>query len=650
MTGQIPEASQPEELSAAPGWASWARIIVLGVLCSAAGALWARQAQIIHRTCHVAESVPPLSAVAALLFLLALKPVLRALGRRAGLSQNEILCAYAFVCVAVTIGFIGMFRQILGLLATFQYAPDTDSTVRAMRPHLLPWLAPTDSETIRMLWESSEGAGVPWGKWLVPLASLGGILLLFYLTCTFMMGLFYRRWSREERLRFPVAEIALELAGDDQERGLGKLARNQWFWVGCIMALLFNLAYIIPAIFEWRIPSVQFDFNSLQPPHPWNAGAPGPYFRLNPIIFGLGFLVSMDVLLTIWLSVVVIKLEAVVLAHFGVRAGYGGPLFLMSRQQGVGGYLALALIMAWVARRHIAAAVKDIVKPGRLASGAPGRGTLLGFVIGVGLLFALFDRAGMVWWLAGVFLVLLLVRVLVMARVRAQAGIPNIYLHVFEARTMLWLLGGATLALAGEKSIAAMILLSFLIRCTLVTPHIADGFRISEVTGFGYWRWIVLTGAAVATGFVLATITQLTAIYDHGFLSLGQHLATWPANQIVSGAALQTPLEPTRLAVAGTGFLTTVILAVCQRTLYWFPFSPVGFVVACAIGDYICGPIFFAWFLKRATLKYGGGPAFRAARTMCIGLVFAHLAIAALWGLLGAFDLPPTRRYAIGFW
>jgi hypothetical protein len=105
-----------------------------------------------------------------------------------------------------------------------------------------------------------------------------------------------------------------------------------------------------------------------------------------------------------------------------------------------------------------------------------------------------------------------------------------------------------------------------------------------------------------------------------------------------------------RMAIAGLGFVTTMGLAVLQRAFYWFPFNSLGFVVACAIGDYVCGPVFFAWLLKKLTLKYGGGPAYRAARGFCIGLVFAHLSIAAVWGVLGAFDFPPTRRYAIGFW
>ena len=632
------------------GWGGWAKILGIGLICSAVGSLWAQYAQLIHRTSHIAESVPPLSAVVALILLLALKPVSQFIRRRSPVAQNEILCIYAFVCLAVTIGFIGLYRQVLGLLTSLVYTEAFDTTVQYVKPYLPGWLIPTDPEVVRQLWEGSEGEGVPWAEWLVPLACLGAIFVIFYFTCTCMIGFFHQRWSRDERLRYPVAEVALEMVGSPTKSGFSCLAGNHWFWVGALLAIVFNLVYIIPAIGNWTIPRVQFDFNELGMKPPWDAGRPGPYFRFNPIVFGLGFLVSVDVLLSIWVFVIVMKLEAVLIAYFGVPSGWGGPLFLMSRQEGMGAYVALVLIMIWAGRRYFAAALKDCVGLGSLQAGAPGRGTVAGFLIGVGLMLFIFSKCGMVMWFAVLFLAVLLVRVLAMARVRAQAGIPNIYLHVFEVRSMMWLLGGATLASAGESTVAGLVFMAFLFNCTYITPYLADGFRISEVTGFGYRRWILLSTLAVVTGFVLASVSHLTAIYDHGFGMLGQRPSSWPANYVVAGATQGTPAEPMRLAIAAGGFLTTMLLAVFQRAYYWFPFSPVGFVVACAIGDYVCGPAFMAWALKKAVLKYGGGPAYRAARAVCIGLVFTHLAAAAIWGILGAFDFEPTRRYAIGFW
>lgn len=464
----------------------------------------------------------------------------------------------------------------------------------------------------------------------MPLLTLGGIFLIFYLTCACLIGLFHRRWSREEKLRYPVAEVAVELVGDS-DGGVGMGVRNRWFWLGCVLALLFSLVYIVPACFGWKIPPVQFDFNALRPPPPWDAGAPGPYFRLNPILFGLGFLVSLNVLLTVWVGVVIINLEAVIANYFGVPYW---TLFLTSKQEGVGAYVALMIVMVWACRKYIFGALKDVVGGGRPEEYAPGKWTLVGLFVGYSLLLFIFRKSGMVTWFGGIFLFMLLVRVLVMARVRAQAGIPNIYLHVFEARSMMWLLGGTALAVAGESTVAGLVFMSFLINCTFLTPYLADGFKISELTGWGYGRWIVLASIAVVVGFALAGCMQLGAMYEYGLGNLGDRLRTWPVNHIVSSAHQARAVEGVRLALAGTGFVTTALLAVLQRSFYWFPFSPLGFVVACAIGDYVGGIFFIVWLLKWGVLKYGGGPAYNSTRLVCIGIVVGHLAIAAAWGCL----------------
>ena len=78
-----------------------------------------------------------------------------------------------------------------------------------------------------------------------------------------------------------------------------------------------------------------------------------------------------------------------------------------------------------------------------------------------------------------------------MAWLRAQAGVPTIYLHIFEARSFVWLIGGGALAAACESTVAGLIFVSFLLRCSYLTPYQADGFRILEETGFDYRRWII---------------------------------------------------------------------------------------------------------------------------------------------------------------
>lgn len=648
MSSEETDSPDQNSIPEQPGQCSWARVLVLGTLCSVLGVWWEQQAQLIKGTCYIAESVPPLSAIAGLLFLLALRPCLDRLGPVLQFTRQEILATYAFTCVSVTIGFINLYRKVIALTTAPLYLDEHDKTVQAMRPHLPDWLVPKDPDVIEGLWQGTRGEGVPWGEWLVPLACIGGIFVLFYFTSSLLIGLFYRRWASDEKLRYPVAELAVELVGTDRMSGFASLARSQGFWAGAIIALVFNLCYIIPALNpDWNVPPPQFDFGWLWPGDPWKAGGPGPWFRLNPVVFGLGFLVPLDVLLTIWVSMLIMKIEAVIAYAFGAPFW---PLFHINEQQGIGGYLALSLVMLWAARRYIGHALVGRFRAGAREPFAPGGLTLAGLVAGIAALLLILGSSGMVWWFAAIFLGLVLVRVLVMARIRSQAGIPNIYLHTIGITTFGYMLGGKVLAAAGAASVVALVLMSFLFSCTFVTPHLADGFRLAEVSRLGYRRWIWLSLAAVVVGFVLASVFQLSAMYEYGFLNLRETPSLWQANYVLSTAREAKGAETIRLAIIGGGAATTGLLALLQRLYHWFPLNPVGFVIATAIGRYIGGPMLVVWAIKLAILKLGGGQAYKGLRRAGIGLAFTHLAITSLWAFLGALDFPPTRRYIIGFW
>ena len=96
----------------------------------------------------------------------------------------------AFICIAFTIGFIGLYRQVIGKLTGYIYGDQEDITIRFVQPHLPTWLVPHDEEAILALWESSF-EGVPWRAWLVPLFALGGTFTLFYLVTAFLIGMFH---------------------------------------------------------------------------------------------------------------------------------------------------------------------------------------------------------------------------------------------------------------------------------------------------------------------------------------------------------------------------------------------------------------------------------------------------------------------------
>ena len=150
-----------------------------------------------------------------------------------------------------------------------------------------------------------------------------------------------------------MAELAMEIADDGRQNGFSELFSSHAFWLGSIGAVIFNFFYIIPALQpDWTVPAQYFDFNTLMPIGSWRAGAPGPYFRYNQIFFGLGFFYSKDVLLTILVTVIITKLEAVTAIASGVPFW---PLFSFRYQQGLRAYIGLFLVMLLAAGSRLRA-------------------------------------------------------------------------------------------------------------------------------------------------------------------------------------------------------------------------------------------------------------------------------------------------------
>jgi len=631
--------------------------ILLCLLFTTIGAFWIRAAIYPHVSSGMCEAVPPIPAVAVLVFLLLLRGVLGFVSRRFNLTRQQIITVYAFVSISVAISGMQLYRNVPGILAGARRVLDPDypenEVLIEINKCVPAWLAPTNEQAVHEFWYSSPTGDVPWSHWMVPLLSIGLILALFYLVVICMLRLVYARWSKEERLIFPVAEFALEMVEGKDESSVGRRAsfRYTLFWVGAFAALLINLRYIIPSMQPgWRMSAWWVDVGSLVKDPPFNAMGSLLLRIYPPVILGLAFLVPMDILFSIWFFTLLLKVEAILLCQAGMDAR---GLRDMSRLHGFGGYVAIAVASVVAARRHIGAALRRVF--GRSPVLDPveaGRWTVLLLVGGTIGLLLLMVQAGMFLGMAIAYLGMVLVCSLASARIRAQAGVPNVYMQLGGPQDLIWLFGGAFLTYGGFPGIAAMAILTILFHAASLAPHHADCLRMAERSGLGVRRWAVIAMLGVIVGLVLANLTHMTALYEHGALNAGtagQGYMTRTSRPLVNAMRQGKGPDGPSVAMAGVGGLVTAALA-CMRRFPGFPLHPVGYVVACAKGSSLFLPIFLAWFCKWFLLKYFGGKAHRKARDFFLGLAMGHMTIAAVWGVLSAFGWAPTERYYFLFW
>jgi hypothetical protein len=621
----------------------------LCLVFSTIGAFWLKWATFPNVAAALCEAVPPIPAIATLVFLVLLGAVLKRIAPRLKLAAVQIITVYAFVSVSVSIGFLNLYRRALAWTNTPLYIGEQNTSIARITEYMPSWLAPGNEVVIEQFWQGR--AEVPWEHWLVPMLCLGGMFLAFYVITICLLRIFYKRWSQEERLIYPVAEFALSLVEDKGgRRERGTIFASGVFWWGCAIALVFNIFYIIPSLHPTMpLPPTYIDASRYFTGHPWNKIGMWQ-IRLNPIIFGLGYLVSLDVLLSIWVSFLFIKLQTVFLAARGTS---GGDLFGLGGQMGIGAYLAITFTIFYAARRYVWKALKTLL-PGRGRPEDPmeaGRWTVVMLIAGVvGLTYAMVS-AGIVFWVALVFLAMIVIRGLVMARVRAQGGMPLIYFHVGGMRDLVWLLGGTTLAAAGMRTTAGLVFLGFLASLTYLAPHHADAFKLAERSKLGTRRWVPLAILAVVVGLILVNVTHLPAFYDYGatnIASVGSPRA-WDKVPAITATLRASSPNWFKISMAGEGAILTGVLTYMRR-FYWFPLHPLGYVIACAIGYRVFAPIFAVWFIKWSVLKYFGGRIHKKTRKLMIGIVLGHFTIAAILAVLAVFGWPPTERYFIGFW
>jgi hypothetical protein len=610
--------------------------LIISLILTLLTGVWVRQSEIRVLATQVTESVPAIPALAALVVLVPLNLLLRRIAKHLPfvrpLAQAEVLTIFLFVAVASTMMGIGVVQFLLALISTAFYK--TIAGAPELWPHFPKWLMPTDPDVLRQLFERAPDARIPWDHWLLPGLCWMGFFVVFAWTLYSLMRLFYEGWSEDERLSFPLVSLPLEMT-----ENADAFYRNRLMWLGFALAAAYNGVNILHALVP-SVPPIGKSWPLLPATiaAPWDALQPLA-LHLRPEIIGLGFQVSTEVSLTIWLGFLLIKLAAVTARGMGYE-----PNGLYTLEQGMGAYLVLAVTLAWAARKRIAA-----------QSGTAWR--LLG---GVGLSGAFLIGAGIAPWVAGVFLALVLAVTLVYGRIRAQTGVPMVWLFPYQMPkdVMLYTLGGAAFAPAGPASAAAWTLFAFLSRgyfATAVAGYQIEGMEIARRERIPRRDILVTILTAVALGFAVGLYHHLESYYRFGALHLrgdiwGSSLATYEVQTALSILHSPAPPDLTRIAATGAGGVTAFLLSLLSLRFVGFPLNAIGYAMTCCFGGVLWFSFFFVWLVKVALLRYGGMRLYKQAVPLFTGLALGHFATAGIfWGLVGAFSGEAVQGYNVFF-
>ena len=589
--------------------------------------------------------------------LLVLLVLLRRLG--AGwlrLEESELLGCYLMTAVGLPLAAGGYTHYLLPGLVTgfFQFSDPAGGYYPFLK--LIPdWMVPGREGSPVVDGFFQGRTAVPWDAWVLPLMAWAGLAIAFCSAMWGCMTLLRKRWLEEERLRLPLTELPLTLALSGWE-----LLRSRALAAGAaVPVLIYGINGLHHYhVFPTEIP-LSFNFEEVLTEKPWSALAPLTSrfeFTVLPFLVGIAYLLSVEVAFSTWFFYLLTRaqlLAAELLGRTGdqgVFVGLGGqwrewPNFTPHlHAQARGGLLCLAVLSLWAARRALADAW------GRaLRSRCMERWGLVCLTGGsAGLLFWGHSAGLSLTW-GTIFVLLLLLTAIGMARLRLDAGLPVVSVY-FLVPNLLFFARGTGPGVFSPSEYVAFAFLNLLSYSGIaaVTMLHVEGWKMSSSLRAGAGH----IGAAVAVGLLAGLAcgfwSMLELVYDPGIFTLDRHGGARSTARLgryynylyyESGTRAAGP-DLIRMGAVAMGFAFTAVLSFLRILFTQLPFHPAGFVYGTGIGYLIWGSALTGWAVKVLIVRYGGAAQYRRLRPFFMGLILGDLLMRTVWAAVSLLGEP----------
>ena len=409
-----------------------------------------------------------------------------------------------------------------------------------------------------------------------------GLVFFAYLCLT---ALIRRQWSDHEKLAFPLAQLPLEIIGEDGGRSF--FADSKVRLGAAVPVVIYGLNWLHQVTPGTPALPLSLVLNDYATAPPWNQVA---YTPLVCSFAALGFfyLLPLDILFSLWFFFFLTRLEQGVGVSFGMEMPHMPTTWLpvFEGYQIIGAYLVLVGSFLWAARPHLRriwGAVRGIGGGGDDAGELlPYRAAfwgLLGSLVGLCVIMTLMGASP---WLSVLEIVCVIFVIgLVMARSTAEAGMLMTE-TTFQPYDLYRLAGNLHGLGPANLTVLAFVdhLLSHDQRGLLLTG-LLDGARLGDRLNLRRRSLALTAVVAILCAVAVAVPLQLILAYKIGAL----HMDTWmmqgsPLVQYRVNAAI---LQGNSAATAGSwqiptfflvGIVVTLFLTVMRARYFWWPLHP----------------------------------------------------------------------------
>ena len=564
-----------------------------------------------------------------MLLALFVNPALRALRRGRGLSRSEILVVAAMGLAGAMVPGFSLMTTLLGTISVPYYLATPENQWSAFfHIHMPDWIAPSNrGGTMRMLFEGlpSRDAPIPLGAWAGPLSWWMALVGAFAFASMCLMVILRRQWVEYERLVYPLAQVAADMAGDAREGGpFPGFMRTRAFKFGFAAATLV-MTWNMMSHFAPGFPEIPLGI-----PSRWTSffkGFPSLHTTINFYTIGFAYLANLDVLFSIWFFHFLAMWEVFAFGRLGVGGISGGAAVSW---QSIGALCTLVVWGLWTARKHLRRVFRGALHPSTddAQEILSYRTAVSGGALSLVFIIAWFYNSGMGLLLATVLVLLFFITYLGIARVVAQSGLLYVSSPMFPQTAILRTVGPA--AIPGRAMTA--LAFSFALRNDgrgLFMPALAHVAKIGDLIGGNRRR----LGLAVALGLVgaVATSVGLTLYWGYtigayNFGSIALLRRTVPTfNSFVSMMSSPDPVKPEVFGYFGAGCIAMLALTFLRYRVPWWPLHPLGLAVTWSgMTVHSVLSVFLAWSVKAIVLKAGGVFLYRRSIPFFLGLMVGY--------------------------
>jgi len=579
------------------------------------------------------------------LFSLLINPLLRRLRPRWTFSQAEIVVIWCLMAAGVGIPASGLMRYLMPfMVAPFYFGTAESLWADTLFQYIPEWLVPSKDVTstvVTMFYEGSHGNPIPWEAWVTPFFGWGVLIMASYLMMFCMTAIIRKQWVEHERLSFPLAQIPLQLSQPPEEgRYLNSLLSSPVTWVGAAIPIAFWLLAGLNKFY----PNVPYISNVNWTVHGLiHSTFPG--IRMMFVVYfmpiGVAFLLSTEVSLSLWLFFVLHNVQRVM----RVKLGYAGSIDYETQQQ-VGGYVAFAAVALWTMRHHLRNVLRkaflgarDVDDSGEMI---PYRAAVLGMVASSAVILAWMRVIGCPLHIGFLFLCIVWVVLLVLARLVAQCGLLLVQSTFWPSNVLQSYTGSSAATPAGLTALTLHQAPLYGDTREALMPTLLNNAKMGEKRVNLRSLFLVML-VAVVLSYSVSYVSQIIGYYKFGAISSNAYSVEIYPKRVLDllGNAIKTPSAPLNLGASGIrhtiagGAAVLLVYFLRSRFAWWFV-HPIGILTAQSYPlNQLWLSIFLGWLCKSIAQRYARGQTMGKVRRFFIGIIIGDALITIFWSLVG---------------